>query len=575
MTNSGMRFGPQFFRASPVVALAIAGLLLTIVPAARTEAPPVYAITNARIVPVSASVIEKGTVVLRNGIIEAAGSGISIPRDARVIDGTGLSVYPGLIDSLSDAGIETAAPTAAGAGGRGVGGQPQQAQATSTPEERQGLTPYLLTSDVINPSHPKIPSARSAGITTALIAPRRGVFAGQSCLINLSGSSLARMVVKTPLALHVNIAEGGGFGRQYPASLMGIIAFAEQTLLDAQHYDAAWNIYNSNPGTERPLFSRALQSLQPFLKQQMPVVLSADTPQEIERVLALAAPFKLNVMLSGASQAGPLASMLAQKKIPVLLTVKYPERDRDPDPDVEEELSVLRRRVEAPQNASVLAKAGVRFAFQSSDMTARDFLRNVQRAVESGLDRNVALRALTLNPAEFFGVADRLGSIEKGKTANLVVVTGDLFEQRSRVRYVFVDGEKFEPEPDPETAAGGRGTGMGRGTAVPAAAPAGANITGAWTLSVNSPQGQVAVSLNVTQTGTVLRGTIASPYGNSEVKDGTINGNSFRFTIHLNSPETGELDITCSGTVQGTKMSGNLDVVGIGPMEFTGSKIPG
>jgi hypothetical protein len=280
-------------------------------------------------------------------------------------------------------------------------------------------------------------------------------------------------------------------------------------------------------------------------------------------------------MISGGSQAGPVASLLAQKKVPVLLSVKYPERDRDPDPEAEEELSVLRRRVEAPQNPSLLAKAGVRLAFQSSDMAARDFIRNIQRAVEAGLDRNFALRAMTLTPAEFFGVADRLGSIEKGKTANLVVTSGDLFDQRARVRYVFVDGEKFEPEPDPEPAGGGRGAGMGRGSLPPApAAPSGPNITGVWTLTVNSPQGPMEVTLNVTQNGSALTGTTSSQVGSATITGGTITAGSFRFSVNINSPQVGELNVTFNGTAQGDKMSGTLDVSGMGSMEFTGSKNP-
>jgi imidazolonepropionase-like amidohydrolase len=148
----------------------------------------------------------------------------------------------------------------------------------------------------------------------------------------------------------------------------------------------------------------------------------------------------------------------------VLLSAKYPQRERDVDPDAVEDLRVLRRRVEAPLTAVALARAGVQFAFSSGDMTnPHDLVANVARSVEAGLDRQVALRALTVTPAEIFGVADRLGTIEKGKTANLVVATGDLFDPRTRIREVFVDGIRFEvPEselgrPGPPTA--GRSTG--------------------------------------------------------------------------------------------------------------------
>jgi hypothetical protein len=257
------------------------------------------------------------------------------------------------------------------------------------------------------------------------------------------------------------------------------------------------------------------------------------------------------------------------------LTVKFPERERDTDPEAEEELNALRRRVEAPQNPAALAKAGVRFAFQSADMAPRDFLRNVGRAVQAGLDRNVALRALTLTPAEFFGVSDRLGSIEKGKTANLVAMTGDLFDQRSQVKFVFVDGQKFEPEPEQAAPPAGQGRGGspgGGGTPPPPAAP---SISGTWNLSINSPQGPMDVTLSATQNGTTLNGTTSSAIGNADIIEGAINGNSFRFTININSPEIGNLSVTFTGTVQGNRMSGTIDVPGMGSMDFTGSKNPG
>jgi hypothetical protein len=305
----------------------------------------------------------------------------------------------------------------------------------------------------------------------------------------------------------------------------------------------------------------------------MPVVVTADTPQEVERALALADPFKLNLMLSGLSEAGPIAPLLAQRKVPILLTVKFPERERDVDPEAEEELRALQRRVEAPQNAAALAKAGVRFAFQSADMAPRDFLRNVGRAVQAGLDKDIALRALTLTPAEFYGVSNRLGSIEKGKTANLVAMTGDLFDQRSQVKFVFVDGQKFEPEPEQAPPQGGQGRGGPGGGAT--ATPAAVNITGSWNLSVNSPQGPMDVTLDVRQNGTILTGTTSSMVGTAEIVSGSINGSNFRFTVNINSPEMGSFSVTFAGTVQDNRMSGTLDIPGMGSMDFTGSKNPG
>jgi imidazolonepropionase-like amidohydrolase len=232
---------------------------------------------------------------------------------------------------------------------------------------------------------------------------------------------------------------------------MGVLAFVKQKLLDAQHYEKAWGIYNANRGAERPEYERALDALQPVVKRQMPVVLPGDTPAEIERSINLAGSFKLQLILNGGLAAAKASALLKENKVPVLLSVKFPERDREADPEAEEELQVLRRRVEAPANAAALARAGVQFAFQSGDMAnPRDFIRNIVRSIEHGLDKDIALRALTLTPAEIFGVSDRFGSLEKGKTANLLVATGDLFDSRTRVKHVFIDGVKFditEPEP--------------------------------------------------------------------------------------------------------------------------------
>ena len=440
----------------------------------KTEEPQVFAILNARIIPVSGATIEKGIIVIRHGVIEAVGANVAVPGDARVFDASGLTAYPGMIDAFSDIGLEepTAARGAAPAAAtptpaRGAPQAQQQAPSTTSPEERQGLTPYRRGFEEINPANRKIESARAVGITTTAAVPRRGFFPGQGTLLNLSGPELGNMVIKPATFFYVNTAGrgGGGGGGAYPGSLMGIFAFVKQTFLDADHYGLAWNIYGSNPGAERPEYSRALEALQPALRREMPVILPANSPVEIQRALELADAFKLNVTLEGCAEGGKIASVLKSRNITILLAVKYPDRPAGTDPDVREELDSLRRRVEAPANAAALAKAGVRFAFVSDDMAnLRDFINNIGRAIEAGLDKEIALRALTLIPAEMLGVSDRLGTIEKNKTANLILATGDIFDQRTRVKYAFIDGRKFditEPQPTSSETTGRRG-GPGR-----------------------------------------------------------------------------------------------------------------
>lgn len=560
----------HFGRHRVAVASAAVMLLLAIVPGAYTDEPPVFAVSNARIVPVASPPIEKGTVIIRNGIIEAVGSNLTIPGDARVIDGSGLTVYPGLIDALSDVGLEEsrqqASPAAQTARVPGAPPTtPSQQQSSQSPDERQGLTPYRQAADFINPSNRKIESARSAGITTALIAPRSGIFTGQSTLLNLSGGDIGQMVVKTPVAFHISMVRSGGFGGGYPSSLMGIISFVKQTLLDAGHYGVAWGIYGANPGTVRPDYSRALDALQPLVQKKSRVVLSADNAIDIQRVLDLTDSFKLDLMLSGVAEAEKMASVLKDRKIPVLLSVKYPEKDRDADPEAKEELNDLRRRVDAPANAVALAKAGVQFAFQSGDTAnPRDFIRNVAKAVEAGLDGQTALRALTITPAEFFGVSDRLGSIEKNKTANLIVTTGDIFDENTKVKMVFIDGRRFEiteqVEPARNPAMGGAGG---------ASAPETASAAGSWTITVNTPQGAIPVTLNLQQAGSVVSGTTSSHMGEATIEEGSFSGG--KLTLRINA---GGMSVTITGTIQGNSITGSLNAGQMGTMDFTGSRSP-
>ncbi len=549
-------------------ALGLTFALLSLPPAARPDEPPVFAITNARVIPVAGAPIEKGTVVLRNGIIEAVGTNVAVPPDARVFDATGMTVYPGLIDALSDIGLEEVQPPAAS---RTAAAPQAQQPVQQSPEERQGVTPYRQVVDLLSPANRRIEAARSAGITTTLVAPRRGYFTGQSSLLNLSGSSVGRMVVRTPVAFHINLAARLGSGGEYPGSLMGAFALVKQTLMDAQQYGAARAVYDAQPGAARPEYSKALEALQPLIRREFPAVLPGNTPAEIQRALDLAETFNLKLVLSGGMEAGKIGSVLKDRSIPVLLSVKFPERDRDADPDAREELGELRRRVEAPSNASALAKAGVSFAFQSDDMAnPADFIRNVRRVVDAGLDRNTALRALTLTPAEIFGAADRLGSIEKGKTANLVLTTGDIFDPKTRVKWVFVDGQKFEPaEPEPSRAGEDSGRPAGQET------PAPPNVAGNWTLSVNTPQGAMDVTVVLRQSGSSLSGSVTSYMGTTQIQEGSVTGNNLVFKISVEIPGQGSLPVTFAGTVRGNGISGSADAGPMGKMDFTGTKSPG
>jgi hypothetical protein len=431
------------------------------------EAPPVLAIRNAKIVTVSGPTLAKGTVVVRNGLIEAVGENVAVPPDATVVDGEGMTVYPGLIDALSTVGIPGAAPAAAATGGRaGRGAATPATPAAPTaaaaqtrsngPEDRPQTTSWVVATDEIQPGDRRIETVRGAGFTTAVTYPTRGIFAGQGSVIDLiAAEKVGPMVVESPVGQYIALGRGGFGGGGFPGALMGMIAYVRQVYLDAGHYKLLKEAYAKNPrGMERPEYDRALEGVIDSNR----ILLPANRLVEIDRMLRFSAELKQPAILYGMREAyrPEAAALLKKAGVPVLISLHWPAPQTGPDVHLEDEsMRQLETYDQAPAAAAALEKAGVKFAFYSDGVdTPRDLQRAVKRAMEAGVTREQALRALTLSPAEIYGLSDRLGSIDKGKIANLVVTKGDIFENSTRIEMVIVDGKQYTPAAD---ATGGRG----------------------------------------------------------------------------------------------------------------------
>ena len=527
-----------------------------------------YAITNARIVTVSGPIVERGTVVIRNGLIAAAGQNISVPPDARVIDGTGLTVYPGLIDSYTNLALPEPSPGPSPGGG-GPGAfllvQPQT-RPVGGPNSTQpvGLQPEVMVEDTIRATGNEIESSRNIGITTALTAPRSGIWMGQSALINLSGETPQQMIVRSPVAMHVSFTPLRG---TYPGSLMGVFAQLRQMMLDAQRYRDSMQIYERNPrGIRRPETDRSLAALVPVIEGRMPVVMLANSEREITRALDLAAEFKLKLIVAGGREADRVADRLAKQNVPVLLSLNLPRRTTAAMPEADPEpLRTLRERVAAQQTAGKLAKAGVRFAFESGSLAnMSDLMVNANRAIENGLSPVDAVRAFTIWPAEIFGVANQLGSIEAGKIANLTVTRGDLFDRNSRVAHVFIDGRPIDLRPAATTPAtqAAQDRLAGRG-----------GVSGTWTMNINLGQGDRGATLTLQQEGDRVTGSIAGVLGTGEISNAAMSSSDeLRFTVPLNL-EGQTKEATFTGTLSGNEIRGAVTVVGLAPGSFTATRV--
>ena len=533
---------------------------------ARVDGPSAVAIKDALIVTGKGTPIQKGTVVFRNGLIAEVGPSARIPADARVIDGTGLTVYPGLIDGYTALGLPAPVQPQRGAGGAGQTPAAPPAAGQQQQTEQSHGDPSASAADQVKPGGAAIEDARSAGVTAALTSPRQGIFPGQSALINLAGDEGSKMVVRAPVALTVQFGSGGGFGGGYPGSLMGTVSFIRQSFYDAIRYRDEVNRYDRvKRGVSRPEYDKKLVALQPALKGEMPVLFVANSDGDIRRALAIAEEFKLRPIVAGAMYGYRVIDLLKAKNVPVILSVDFPKRAADLPDDEDEPLRVLRERAEAPAAAASLTKAGVKFAFMSGSLRPQEFIANVQRAVEVGLSREDALEALTVNAADILGAGDQLGSIEVGKIANLVVTSGDLLAKDSKVRYVFIDGAEIalkKPETPGQRFGGPRGGAPGT---------PGVDATGDWRLVVRTSQGEMNVALTLRREGERLSGVMSGPVGDVELPNVTISGNRLRFTaamnIHGNTMET-----IMSGTIEGDSISGSFTLGSLGSFEFTGNR---
>jgi imidazolonepropionase-like amidohydrolase len=389
------------------------------------------AIRNATIVPVTSAPIPNGTIVFSKGVITAIGANAAIPAGATVIDGTGLSVYPGMIDSGSSVGLVEISSVAG----------------TVDTAELGELNPNARAAVAINPHSELIPVTRLNGVTHVVSTPEGGVISGQSALIQLSGWTPEEMVVKSPVAMHIRFPRL----RRRPFEEASPDEEAEKDLRknytkqiddlrdlfrDAQAYAKVEAARTSDPKVQRFDRDLVLEALVPVVEGRVPVMMHAEQARDIKAALEFADEFKLKVILAGGDDVARVIPELKKRNVPVILgpILALPPREDDP-------YDLLFT------NAKTLYDNGIAFAIQSGDAhNTRNLPYHAAACAAFGLPKDVALKSVTIFPAQIFGVADRLGSLEVGKEASLIVTDGDPLEIRTNVKRVYIAGEEIDME---------------------------------------------------------------------------------------------------------------------------------
>ncbi len=397
----------------------------------KDNTPNVHAFTNATIITAPGESINNATLVIRNGVIEAVGRRVSPPADARVWNMEGKTLYPGFIDSYSDVGMN----------------EPRVELDRGNNSWNPNLRAHLKAEQEFDTEDDGSAALRSQGFTAALSMPPLGIFKGEAAIMSLNDGEVSDRVVKNSVAQGVTLSRTWDFGFTYPTSQIGVIALIRQTLYDADWYERAHEAYRNNPSLERPESNAPLAALHNAVQGDQPMIFHTTSDEEILRALRFKEEFNsINPWILGNGHEYKVLDVLRNHNAPLILPLAYPEAPdvETPEDALSEDLAELRHWYLAPENPARVADAGLQFSLTTAGLEKPgDFLANLRKAVALGLDKETALAALTSNPANLLGIGSTHGTLEAGKSANIIVADGDLFENGSKIIDLWIDGSHY------------------------------------------------------------------------------------------------------------------------------------
>ncbi len=413
-----------------LLTLSLFSVAIAQTPAPKAASSETIAIRGGKLLTVSHGVIENGVIVMQNGKITAiGGANTAIPKSAKVIDATGMTVYPGLIDSETHFGLTEISA---------------DRMTNDTLENSDEIMPHMHVYDAFHAETALIPVARINGITNAIVSPASGdTLPGQDSFIQLAGKSADEMILVRDIAMPLNFTGAQRRNQsfetaKFPFTRMGMAAQLRQAFMDAQDYDQKFAAYEKKKSADAekagapPKRDLKLEALLPYLHGQKPVVLAAEEANDVQTAMGLAREFHLKVILNHLSHSASVLDLVAASGFPVIVGPIYEQPKESERYD-----AVFRLPAE-------MAKRGIKIAFASFEAhNSRNLPYAAGYATAFGLSPDEALKAITLNPAQIWGVDKELGSLDVGKTANVVVANGDPLDVKTDVKYVFIDGQEI------------------------------------------------------------------------------------------------------------------------------------
>ncbi|SHH56816.1 Imidazolonepropionase [Chryseolinea serpens] len=523
-----------------------------------------YAITNVTVIQAPGRKLDMGTVVIKNGIITAVGKGIAVPPEAIVIKGDSLFVYAGFIDGLSRTGVIKPKEET----------KEKVKDPGNPPPDRAGITPQNDVRNFLSPTDKTVEDLRALGFTTAQVVPYGGMLPGNAAVVSLGGKSADEMVLASKTALYSEFTTAE---RIYPATVLGVMAKYRELYRQAAQAKSYESLYASNrTGLERPSPDRILEAFYPVIDKREPVLFKAEKILDVQRAITLQTDLGFSLVAANVKEGWDVLPKIKSGNVKVFLSLDLPEEKKDEKKDDKKDVKKEEKAKPDPEKdklekrkaefvtlyaaqPTAFQKAGVPFGFSTLTAKTKDIPANLRRMIKEGLTEDQALAALTINAAQILGMSDRLGSIDNGKIANLVITRKPYFNEKAQVRYVFVDGVVYKYEPKEEKKADAKKI----------------DVSGTWSYSIETPQGANTGKLKLKKQGDNYSGTITSQYADKEVelKTVSLDNNQLTYSYSL-QVEGSTVNVDAAVTVDVDTFEGSVTTAQYGSFPTKGTKDP-
>ncbi len=553
------------FKAS-VICMLLGGLMISSVgfaqsdPTGKKRITSSYAITNATVFTGPGKAGVKSNILIQDGIIAGIGSNLNIPKDAKLIAGDSLFIYPGFIDGASTAGITKPKDPE----------RPENFVSSNPPDEIAGITPWRSATDQFAMDS-KVEELRKSGFTVLQIVPEGGMIAGKAAIVVL-GDSKSPNLLKANTALATSFKGSRGM---YPGTAAGVMAKFRDVYKNAELTKVNAEKFTASSSVKRPGINDTYVGMKDVISKSTPVMFSASSELEIRRALKLQKELGFNLILTDLENYEGVIPEMKASGAKVLVKAEVPDDKaiKAQKDDASEDVKAQYARVKEAYDKSIaqagkLEDSGIPFAFTTAGVKTGDIGKALKTMIDNGLSETAALAALTTNPAAMMGMSREIGTIEKGKMANLVLTTDSLFKEDSQIKHVIADGYVF----DYETKAKKKATEDGNATDA-------VKIAGNWDYTTESPAGSGGGVLAIKKDGNEYSGTISydDPGGSGKltapIRDIKLDGNSLSFAFDVNAQGMA-IVVEISGTIDGTSMDGTMSIGQFGSFPFEATLTP-